>query len=112
MDNAFNELPFMAITIADSKGKITDMNKRSAETFKNSGGEALVGSNLMDCHPPRAKAIIKSLMENEQTNAYTIEKNGIRKLIYQTPHYKNGKFDGLIEFSIVIPKNMPHYVRN
>ncbi|MDD2576134.1 MAG: diguanylate cyclase, partial [Bacteroidales bacterium] len=46
-----------------------------------------------------------------QTNAYTIEKEGLKKLIYQTPWYENGEFGGLVEFSIVIPMDMPHFVR-
>jgi hypothetical protein len=65
-------LPFIAITISDSEGKIIDMNNRSIETFKRSGGEALIGQNLMECHSKRAQEIIKSLSENKQTNAYTI----------------------------------------
>jgi DUF438 domain-containing protein len=111
MDNVFNELPFMAITVSDKDGKIMDMNNRSIATFERSGGKELIGKNLMDCHPERAKQIINSMMSSPKTNAYTIEKGGVKKLIYQTPHYENGEFAGLVEFSIVIPDQMPHYVR-
>ncbi|MDR1848059.1 MAG: diguanylate cyclase [Bacteroidales bacterium] len=112
MDSKFNELPFMAITVADKDGEIIDMNERSANTFENSGGKALIGKKLLDCHPEKARNIIKSLAEEQKTNVYTIEKNGVKKLIYQTPCFKNGVFDGLIEFSIIIPEDIPHYVRN
>ena len=36
----------------------------------------------------------------------------VKKLIYQTPWWKeDGQFGGLIEYSIEIPFEMPHYVR-
>jgi len=42
---------------------------------------------------------------------YTIEKKGIKKLIYQAPWYENGEFSGVVELSIPIPFEMPHYIR-
>ena len=33
------------------------------------------------------------------------------KLIYQTPWYKDGVFAGLVEMSLEIPADMPHFVR-
>ena len=50
-------------------------------------------------------------MEEHATYAYTIEKNGVKKLIYQIPWYENGEFMGLVEFSLEIPFEMPHYIR-
>lgn len=111
MDNWANELPFMAITVSDKDGKIIEMNERSVMTFQASGGRELIGKDLMNCHPQRARNIIKEMMTSPKTNAYTIEKQGLKKLIYQTPWYENGEFGGLVEFSIVIPNDMPHYVR-
>lgn len=108
MEKFFEELP-VAITVCDRNGNIVDMNTRSAEV--NSHGNKIVGNNLFDCHPPRAAAILRDLLENEKTNAYTIEKGDIKKLIYQVPWYDNGEFGGLIEFSLPIPFDMPHYVR-
>ena len=34
-----------------------------------------------------------------------------KKLIYQVPWYDGEAFGGLIEFSLPIPFEMPHYVR-
>ena len=105
----------MAITVCDKDGNILDMNQCSADV--NSHGQKIIGNNLFDCHPPRAAAILKDLRENEKLNAYTIEKtlddgSKVKKLIYQTPWYKeDGTFGGLIEYSIEIPFEMPHYVR-
>ena len=85
------------------------MNAKSAAV--NSKGVKIIGNNLFDCHPPKAAEILKDLLENEKTNAYTIEKNGVKKLIYQVPWYENGQFGGLVELSLEIPFDMPHYVR-
>jgi hypothetical protein len=44
-------------------------------------------------------------------NAYTIEKNGKKKMIYQTPWYSNGKYSGLVEISLPLPEELPHFIR-
>lgn len=111
MENWSNELPFVAITVCDKDGKILDMNQRSQMTFAKSGGKDLIGKSLFDCHPQRAQEMIKHLMNSQKTNTYTIEKEGVKKLIYQTPWYQDGQFAGLVEMSIVIPNDIPHYKR-
>ena len=111
MDKFFENIP-LAITISDTEGNILDMNQRSAETFAKRGGKALIGNNLKNCHPEQAWQKLQSLMQKQTTNAYTIDKAGQKKLIYQTPWYDNGVFGGMIEFSIVLPDDMPHYVRH
>lgn len=108
MDKYFEELP-IAITVCDTEGNILDMNTRSADV--NSHGNKIIGNNLFDCHPERAAKILRDLLDNQKTNAYTIEKNGVKKLIYQVPWYSEGVFGGLIEFSIELPPEMPHFVR-
>ena len=87
------------------------MNQRSQMTFAKSGGKELIGKPLFDCHPSRAQEMIKHLMSSQETNTYTIEKEGVKKLIYQTPWYQDGQFAGLVEMSIVIPNDIPHYKR-
>ena len=87
------------------------MNDRSATTFAKSGGLDLIGGNLLNCHPEPAKSKLIDLLHNPRVNAYTIEKNGVKKLIYQTPWYENGEFGGLMEISMEIPFDMPHYIR-
>ena len=77
MDKYFEGLKGMAITVCDKDGNILDMNQCSADA--NSHGQKIIGNNLFDCHPPRAAAILKDLLENEKLNAYTIEKNGKKK---------------------------------
>ena len=99
----------VAITVCDREGNILDMNQASANV--NSHGQKIVGNNLFGCHPERAAAILRDLLENHKTNVYTVEKNGIKKLIYQVPWYDNGEFGGLMEISLPIPYEMPNYVR-
>ena len=99
-----------AVTVCDTEGKVLYMNKRSRETF-NKGGASMVGQNLMPCHNDRSQAIIRDMLQNDRPNCYTISKRGQRKLIYQTPWRENGEVRGLVEFSFVIPDDMPHYDR-
>jgi hypothetical protein len=101
----------IAITICNEDGIITSMNERSAATFQKYGGKDLVGTSLFNCHPPRAAEKLNQLLQTHEVNAYTIEKNGMKKLIYQCPHFDNGVFAGYIELSLVLPDEMPHFVR-
>jgi transcriptional regulator with PAS, ATPase and Fis domain len=100
-----------AITVCDTQGKIIFMNDRSAEIFSNDGGRDLLGSNLLNCHPEPAKSKLRELLENPRPNIYTIEKKGVRKMIYQTPWTNEGKFAGLVEISFQIPDEIPHFIR-
>jgi transcriptional regulator with PAS, ATPase and Fis domain len=100
-----------AITVCDKEGIILQMNDKAIVTFEKYGGEKLIGTNLMDCHPEPAKSTLKEMLLTEKANAYTIEKNGIKKLIYQTPWYENNKYMGFVELSLEIPSEIPHFVR-
>ncbi len=95
------------ITICDKEGIVLYMNEQSIKTFGDKRG-----SNLYACHPPYAVEKINQMLIDGSDNCYTIEKNGLKKLIFQTP-WKNeqGEIGGLIEYSFVIPFEMPHYVR-
>lgn len=98
-----------AVTVCDADARIVYMNRKSRETYKKHGD--LIGKSLYDCHGERAAGIIRQLLATGGTNAYTIHKNGQRKMIYQTAYTDNGKVNGLVEISMVIPEEMPHYVR-
>jgi PAS domain-containing protein len=101
-----------AITVCDTRGIIQEMNPRSCESFAADGGEKLVGTNLLDCHPPRAREILEGLLKRGEANVYTIEKEGKKKLIYQSPWYVNGVYQGLVEISLPLPDVLPHFVRS
>ena len=100
-----------AVTVCDPDGIILEMNDKSAMTFEKDGGVALIGKNVFDCHPEPARTDLKRLLESRQSNIYTIEKNGLKKLIYQSPWYRDGEYAGFIELSLEVPFDMPHFVR-
>ncbi len=100
-----------AVTVCDAAGVVLEMNDRAAETFEKDGGRALIGRNLLDCHPEPSRSKVAALLASRQPNVYTIEKRGVRKLIYQAPWYRSGAYAGLIELSLEIPAEMPHFVR-
>jgi transcriptional regulator with PAS, ATPase and Fis domain len=110
-DLFFSELP-VAITVSDKNGKILYMNKKSTKTFDKYGGEALIGKNLNDYHNLNSQNKIAEMLLKNTTNAYTIEKNGIKKMIFQAPWNENDKVMGMVEFSFEIPFNMKHFVRS
>lgn len=98
-----------AVTACDTKGVILFMNDKAYQTFAKHGN--LIGKNLFDCHNPLSQEKIRELLETGGSNAYTIEKNGIRKMIYQTAWFNAGTVGGLVEISMELPGGMPHYVR-
>jgi hypothetical protein len=51
-------------------------------------------------------------MKQQQNNIYTIEKKGIKRLIYQTPWYTDGQFGGFVKMSLELPTSMPHFIRD
>jgi len=99
------------ITICDPRGIILEMNDKAARSLEVEGGHKLIGSNLLDCHPEPARSKLEGMLAACQTNIYTIEKKGIKKLIYQTPWYQNGVYAGFLELSLEIPFDMPHFIR-
>ena len=101
-----------AITVCDPSGIILLMNEKACESFAEDGGAALIGTNLLDCHPEPSRTKVADLLKSRTLNVYTIEKAGIKKLIYQSPWYVEGKYAGIVELSLPIPWEMPHFVRD
>ena len=101
-----DHLKTCAITVCDLDGVILYQNHRSYEV----NGD-MRGRSMMPCHSARSREIINRLITNGEVNAYTISKGALRKLIYQAPWYEKGEVCGLVEFSLEIPEEMPHYVR-
>ena len=100
-----------AVTVCDPEGIILEMNDRSERMFQDQGGRRLLGTNLLDCHPDQARAKLRQLMEQRLTNVYIVEKNGIKKMIYQAPWYSDGQYQGFVEISVELPEAIPHYIR-
>lgn len=100
----------VAVTICDKNGKILDMNKKSRKTFLKPG-EDIIGKNVLDCNPEPARSLLDDMLKNPRTNIYTVEKEGLKKLIFQTPWYDNDEYAGFMELSIVLPASIPNKVR-
>ncbi len=101
-----------AVTVCDTDGIILEMNDRSARMFREQGGRALLGSNVLDCHPEPARRKLEMLLEKRQANTYTTEKNGRRNLIHQAPWYRDGEYTGFVEIVLPLPEAMPHFIRD
>jgi hypothetical protein len=100
-----------AVTVTGADGTILFMNARSREVFAKRGGGDLVGRSVYDCHAEASRDKIRELLRTGGTNAYTIEKNGVRKLVYQAAWRRDGAVAGLVEISVEIPLELPHVVR-
>ena len=106
----FDQLP-CAVTVCDRDYTILYLNDRAAEVNAKDGGKALVGKNLMDCHPPEAQEKLRKVMDSGRPNVYTIEKMGVKKMIYQSHWKQGGRLAGLVEITFELPADVPHFVR-
>ena len=106
----FEQLP-CSVIICDRKYKVLYMNDKAAKDHAEDGGRALVGSDLMDCHPPDAQAKLRDVLASGRPNVYTTENRGRKKLIYQCQWKKGGRVGGVVQLVIDLPKDMPHHVR-
>ena len=88
------------------------MNDTAIAVYQKDGGADLVGTNAINCHKGPSLSKVKNLYEKPSLNVYTITKNGKKKMIYQTPFFVDGKSSGLVEISLPLPEDMPHYDRN
>lgn len=102
-----------AITVCDEEGILLEMNDKAEKTFEKEGGRKLIGSNMLDCHPEPARTKIERLLAAREKNVYTIEKKGVKELIYQSPWYRDGEYAGFVELSLEIPfAELPHFIRS
>lgn len=95
-----------AITVCDTECIVTYQNAHSVAVNGDVRGQSLI-----PCHNDRSREIIRRLLAEGGRNVYTIEKRGVRKLIYQTVWREAGVIRGLVEFSMEIPAEMPHFDR-
>ncbi|HEY1199200.1 MAG TPA: PAS domain-containing protein [Thermoplasmata archaeon] len=106
----FDQVP-CSVTVCDKSYKILYLNDRSAEVNATDGGKGLVGKNLMDCHPAEAQEKLRKVMASGRPNVYTIEKKGVKKMIYQAHWKKRGRAAGLVEITFELPRDLPNFVR-
>lgn len=97
------------ITVCNAEGIIIYMNERAVE-MKHSN---LVGRDVMLCHNPHSQEIIRHLLAEGGQHVYTIEKDGMRKLLYQSSWLdEDGKVGGLCEIMAFLDGEIPHFVRH
>lgn len=110
-----------AVTICDCNATVIYMNEKSKAVFAKYGN--IIGSSLKNCHSPKSWDMIQRLLSTGSSNSYTITKNSVNKLIHQTPWFTedmakgitlaDGRVvGGLVELSIELPADMPHYNRD
>jgi PAS domain-containing protein len=99
------------VTVCDPAGVVLEMNDAAALVFEADGGRALIGRNILDCHPEPARTQLEEMLARREPNVYSIEKRGVKKLIYQVPWHRDGAYAGFLELSLEIPFQMPHVVR-
>ncbi len=101
-----------AVTVSDDKGILLYLNDKARAIFETPENAPLVGKSMFDCHKQASQEMIRAMMESKAPHVYTIEKKGVKKLIYQAPWFENGVFKGLVELSMELPSEVPpHKVR-
>lgn len=100
-----------SVTICNLDGIIVYLNEKSASQFEKYGGKDLIGKNLMDCHTEPSRSKLSQMLQRPVENTYTIEKNGIKKMIVQKPWMDKDNFMGVVEISFELPAEIPHFKR-
>jgi hypothetical protein len=106
----FEQLP-CSVMVCDKKYKILYLNDKAARDHADDGGRALVGTDLMDCHPPDAQVKLRKVLASGLPNVYTTEGRGKKKLVYQCQWKKGGRVGGLVQLVIELPKAIPNHSR-
>lgn len=101
-----------AVTVCDKDGRIVAMNSRSISAFAKHGGADLLGTSLFSCHPESANTIIRKLLATESSNTYIVQKGSTKKLVHQSPWFKDGHFAGLVETVTELPDELPVIVKD
>jgi hypothetical protein len=100
-----------AIVVCDPDGVILEMNDAAIRSNAEDGGAKLIGTNLLACHPEPSLSKLKAFMAQREPNIYTVEKRGVKKLVYQTWWQQDGRDAGFLEVVLEIPFEMAHFVR-
>ena len=77
-------------------------------------GNVVIRTSIYNIVPFNDTRAVQSMADYCTTISFVFYQDGskVKKRIYQTPWWKeDGQFGGLIEYSIEIPFEMPHYVR-
>jgi len=101
-----------AVTVCDRNYKILYMNDAEAQSTAKSGGKALIGKNLLDCHSPKSQKTLRKIMSSNKPNIYTAERKGIKMMVYQGQWRKKGHVAGLVEIHFQLPRKVRNVKRD
>lgn len=96
----------------DPHGIVLEMNKQAESLFAADGGEKLLGSSLLDCHPQPALQKLVSMLAHPSSNSYFSTEQGVKRFFHQCPWYLAGTFAGLVEISFEVPETIPNFIRS
>jgi hypothetical protein len=99
------------VIVSDAAFKIIYMNEKAIRHYEKDGGARLIGSDLLECHGEVSRKKIMEIMTSGESNVYTIERRGMKRIIHQSPWFRDGEFRGIIELSLGIPDEIPHFIR-
>jgi len=99
------------VVVSDTAGTIVNMNDAAAKWFADKGGRELIGKSLFEVHKEASQEKIRAMIASKATNVYTIERECVRYLIFQSPWYRDGTLAGLVEFVLQVPEEIPHHAR-
>lgn len=105
------ELP-CSVMICDKNYKILYMNEKSAEDHAKDGGRKMVGTDLMECHPPEAQAKMRKMLASGRSNVYTMQLKRKKKLVYQCQWKKGRSVGGLFQLVFEVPSEIPNIVKD
>ena len=92
-----------AVTVADEEYRIIFMNDLAIEHYGTRGGEALIGTDLLDCHNPDSQANLRELYARYRaadltpTRYHEDKGDGLGKSIVFMPLVVEGQFQGIAE---------------
>ena len=100
-----------SVIVCDRNYRVLYLNDKAAKDHADDGGKALIGTDLMDCHPPEAQEKLREVLASGRPNVYTVERNGKKKLVYQSQWKKGRRVGGVVQLVIELPKDMPRHIR-
>ena len=59
-----------SIMVCDTQGIILDMNEAAENAYASDGGRALIGSNVLGCHPEPARAQLMGRFDKDDTEHF------------------------------------------
>ncbi len=93
----------VSVTIADEEYRISFMNDIAIEHYAYGGGEALLGTDLLDCHNAESQAVLRRMYERYRAGdlsptRYHVDKDdGLARSVVMIPLIVNDKFRGITE---------------